>query len=54
MTYFFLLVSITSGGTMVPLEKNMVRYIDNFSTGRRGATSAECFLAQGDGYGFID
>jgi hypothetical protein len=40
-------VCITSGGTTVPLEKNMVRCIDNFSTGERGAQSAECFLAQG-------
>ena len=32
---------ITSGGTTVPLEKNTVRFIDNFSTGTRGATSAE-------------
>jgi hypothetical protein len=38
---------VTSGGTLVPLEHNMVRFIDNFSTGTRGATSAECFLAQG-------
>lgn len=35
------LVVITSGGTTVPLEKNTVRFIDNFSTGTRGATSAE-------------
>jgi hypothetical protein len=27
------LVCITSGGTQVPLEKNMVRFIDNFSQG---------------------
>ncbi|KAJ1421930.1 DNA/pantothenate metabolism flavoprotein [Ochromonadaceae sp. CCMP2298] len=38
---------VTSGGTLVPLEHNMVRFIDNFSTGTRGAASAECFLAQG-------
>ena len=25
----------------------MVRFIDNFSKGERGSTSAECFLAQG-------
>ena len=42
-----LLDSITSGGTLVPLEKNMVRFIDNFSKGERGSTSAESFLAQG-------
>ena len=35
------------GGTIVPLEKNTVRFIDNFSTGSRGAASAEYFLAQG-------
>lgn len=35
---------VTSGGTQVPLEKNQVRFIENFSTGRRGAASAECFL----------
>eukprot|EP00936_MAST-01D_sp_MAST-1D-sp1_P001617 g1617.t1 len=40
-------VCVTSGGTTVPLERNTVRFIDNFSTGRRGAASAECFLAQG-------
>lgn len=34
-------VIVTSGGTTVPLEKNTVRFIDNFSTGARGATSAE-------------
>ena len=32
---------VTSGGTMVPLEKRTVRYIDNFSTGLRGAALAE-------------
>ncbi|UJR14924.1 hypothetical protein I4U23_001906 [Adineta vaga] len=38
------IVLITSGGTTVPLEKNTVRFIDNFSTGQRGAASAEYFL----------
>jgi len=38
---------VTSGGTMVPLEKNTVRFIDNFSGGNRGAASAEHLLAQG-------
>ena len=33
-----------SGGTTVPLEKNTVRFLDNFSAGTRGATSAEYFL----------
>ena len=28
---------VTSGGTTVPLEKRTVRFIDNFSTGGRGA-----------------
>ena len=40
------IVLITSGGTTVPLEKNTVRFIDNFSTGSRGSKSAECFLEQ--------
>lgn len=38
---------VTSGGTTVPLEVNTVRYIDNFSAGTRGATSAEYFLENG-------
>ncbi|GMS89548.1 hypothetical protein PENTCL1PPCAC_30827 [Pristionchus entomophagus] len=38
---------VTSGGTQVPLEKNTVRFIDNFSMGTRGATSAEYLLAVG-------
>lgn len=40
-------VCITSGGTKVPLETNMVRFIDNFSRGERGALSAEQFLKKG-------
>ena len=32
---------VTSGGTTVPLERNTVRFIDNFSTGSRGAASTE-------------
>ncbi|KAF2856859.1 phosphopantothenate-cysteine ligase-like protein [Plenodomus tracheiphilus IPT5] len=40
-------VLVTSGGTTVPLETQTVRYIDNFSAGTRGATSAEYFLQQG-------
>lgn len=39
-------VIVTSGGTTVPLEKNTVRFIDNFSTGTRGATSAEYWLSE--------
>jgi len=37
-------VLVTSGGTTVPLELNVVRFLDNFSAGTRGATSAEYFL----------
>lgn len=40
-------VLITSGGTSVPLERNTVRFIDNFSGGTRGASSAEKFLRKG-------
>lgn len=32
---------VTSGGTSVPLEKNTVRSVENFSTGKRGSVSAE-------------
>ncbi|EGR29946.1 hypothetical protein IMG5_145370 [Ichthyophthirius multifiliis] len=38
------IILITSGGTQVPLEKNLVRSIENFSTGQRGALSGEYFL----------
>ena len=31
----------------MPLERNMVRFIDNFSRGQRGANSVEWFLAEG-------
>lgn len=41
------MVCITSGGTTVPLERNCVRFIDNFSRGNRGAFSAESFLEAG-------
>ena len=41
------IVCVTSGGTTVPLERNCVRFIDNFSRGNRGAFSAEAFLAAG-------
>lgn len=40
-------VLLTSGGTTVPLENQTVRFIDNFSAGTRGATSAEYFLSHG-------
>ncbi|CAD5122945.1 DgyrCDS11340 [Dimorphilus gyrociliatus] len=38
------IVLITSGGTTVPLESRTVRFIDNFSAGTRGSSSAEHFL----------
>lgn len=38
---------VTSGGTSVPMEKAGVRAIENFSTGKRGAVSAEYFLKNG-------
>lgn len=41
------IVLLTSGGTTVPLENQTVRFIDNFSAGTRGATSAEYFLTAG-------
>ncbi|CAD5221892.1 unnamed protein product [Bursaphelenchus okinawaensis] len=41
------LALITSGGTIVPLEKNTVRFIDNFSQGTRGSASSEYFLKHG-------
>eukprot|EP00965_Chrysotila_dentata_P180710 5964983-Pleurochrysis_carterae.AAC.2 len=31
---------VTSGGTTAPLEARTVRFIDNFSSGNRGAASA--------------
>ncbi|XP_043917716.1 phosphopantothenate--cysteine ligase isoform X1 [Protopterus annectens] len=37
-------ILVTSGGTKVPLESHTVRFLDNFSSGTRGATSAELFL----------
>ncbi|XP_072028351.1 phosphopantothenate--cysteine ligase-like [Amphiura filiformis] len=40
-------VLITSGGTAVPMESRTVRFIDNFSSGTRGAASAEYFLSEG-------
>lgn len=40
-------VLITSGGTKVPLESRTVRFLDNFSSGRRGACSAEYFIETG-------
>ena len=37
-------VFLTSGGTSIPLEKNTVRSIENFSSGKRGALMTEYFL----------
>lgn len=41
------LAVVSSGGTAVDLERNTVRFLDNFSTGERGSLSAEHFLKQG-------
>ncbi|KAL1200560.1 Phosphopantothenate--cysteine ligase 2 [Cardamine amara subsp. amara] len=41
------IVCVTSGGTTVPLEQRCVRYIDNFSSGNRGAASTENFIKAG-------
>ncbi|OVA16482.1 DNA/pantothenate metabolism flavoprotein [Macleaya cordata] len=41
------IVCVTSGGTTVPLEQRCVRYIDNFSSGHRGAASTMYFLEAG-------
>lgn len=41
------LAVVTSGGTTVPLELSTVRFIDNFSTGTRGALCAEHLLTIG-------
>ncbi|KAF5739709.1 phosphopantothenate--cysteine ligase 2-like [Tripterygium wilfordii] len=41
------IVCVTSGGTTVPLEQRCVRYIDNFSSGHRGAASTDCFVKAG-------
>ncbi|BFZ64660.1 Phosphopantothenate--cysteine ligase cab2 [Saitoella coloradoensis] len=46
-------VLITSGGTTVPLERNTVRFLDNFSAGTRGACSAEYFLKAGYAVVFV-
>ena len=40
-------VLVTGGGTLIPLEKNTVRFIDNFSTGTRAAACVEYFLHSG-------
>ena len=38
---------VTSGGTTVPLELKTVRFIDNFSTGTRGALCCENLIRKG-------
>jgi phosphopantothenate---cysteine ligase (ATP) len=40
-------VLVTFGDTTLPRENQIGRYIDNFSAGTRGATSAEYFLENG-------
>ncbi|KAG8142450.1 putative phosphopantothenate cysteine ligase protein [Naja naja] len=44
---------VTSGGTQVPLEARAVRFLENFSSGRRGAASAERLAAAGYGVCFL-
>lgn len=41
------IVCVSSGGTTVPLERHCVRFLDNFSTGRRGAACACHFIQKG-------
>lgn len=41
------LALVTSGGTAADLEHNCVRYLDNFSTGTRGAYAVEEFCKRG-------
>jgi phosphopantothenate-cysteine ligase len=38
---------VTSGGTVAPLEVETVRFLDNFSTGTRGAIAVEEFARRG-------
>ncbi|EJK63627.1 hypothetical protein THAOC_15704 [Thalassiosira oceanica] len=38
---------VTSGGTRTPIERNCVRYLDNFSTGTRGSYAVEELLKRG-------
>nr|XP_056721229.1 phosphopantothenate--cysteine ligase [Euleptes europaea] len=44
---------VTSGGTQVPLEARAVRFLENFSSGRRGAASAERLVGAGYGVCFL-
>ncbi|XP_063173533.1 phosphopantothenate--cysteine ligase [Candoia aspera] len=46
-------VLVTSGGTQVPLEARAVRFLENFSSGRRGAASAERLARAGYGVCFL-
>ena len=41
------LALVTSGGTAAPLERNCVRFLDNFSTGTRGAHAVEELCQRG-------
>ena len=47
------IVLVTSGGTSVPLERNEVRSVENFSTGTRGALLAERFCGSGNAVIFL-
>jgi phosphopantothenate-cysteine ligase len=38
---------VTSGGTVAPLKVETVRFLDNFSTGTRGAIAVEEFARRG-------
>eukprot|EP00759_Apiculatamorpha_spiralis_P000833 PhF_6_TR1035/c0_g2_i2/m.2107/K01922/PPCS, COAB; phosphopantothenate---cysteine ligase (ATP) len=44
------IVLVTSGGTIVPLEKSGVRFITNFSSGGRGSALCEYFLQHQQDY----
>jgi phosphopantothenate-cysteine ligase len=44
---------ITSGGTSVPLERNAVRFVTNFSTGSRGSALAEELVERGASVVFL-
>ncbi|EEQ99884.1 Phosphopantothenate--cysteine ligase, putative [Perkinsus marinus ATCC 50983] len=46
------LVVISSGGTTVALERRTVRFLDNFSTGNRGAGMVEAFLMRNERQSF--
>jgi phosphopantothenate---cysteine ligase (ATP) len=47
------LAVVTSGGTAVPMERNAVRFLDNFSTGSRGSACAEVLLTTFPDYAVI-